>query len=138
MNENWQYAIEHDIVSQEEYDSVKGTYDFVIDYKHKVKSKFPSTNVNCTYYGDYKTFEVSCKYCSNCNHCSECFYCSSCTNCSDCRECLLCVDCKKCLTCLHCSYSNHCVYCIKNRVCQDCKYCIACNKIRNSELKITE
>ena len=132
------YAIKHTIVSKSEFDAFTDKCDIVFDNEHGVTSKFPSTNTNCSYTGDYTTYEVTCTECNNCIDCVDCYGCVDCidcrqlTMCSNCINCELCFQCKECNNSSYCRYCNMCVSAVKCYFCNECNYITLCSNCYNS------
>lgn len=147
----YSYAIEHTIVTKDEYDKITWScFDIVFDNTHAVISKFHSSNTDFTFTGDYLTYKVTCKDCSNCIDCVNCYKCENCKKCTWCNQSKNCTNCynsrssENCDNCKTCTYSenckdcsniencrsceslvkcSHCYYCNDLTLCRDCKYC---------------
>ena len=134
----YSYAIGREIVTKEEFDTMDNAfiktnnntsdkkssmlYDLVIDKERKVISKFPSTNFNFTYEGNYLEYSVTCSNCQFCQQCADCVLCFYCYNCSSCRHCLYA---NESLNCIMCNYISQCI---------NCDFCFWCSKIKSDTI----
>ena len=126
--DSYNYAIEHNLVSKEEFLNVLMTfrYDLVIDSKKKVYAVFPSENINFLIIGkSYKKYKVTCEGCVSCINCYDCDTCTFCQNCEDCELCSFCNECKSCSDCYYTSSisnSTNIHFCKKVDTSHDCYY----------------